>query len=119
MKKEIKKLKKKHYQAMGLPLLLKDIEETRTLNDMQLNTFMGSECWGHSSFNKKYPMENKKQLDTLLKYKLDFYNKIIDELRQEVIKWIKKDMRDSKYLFKQDLIERWMERLNLTKEDLK
>lgn len=48
-----------------------------------------------------------------------------NELKQEAIKWIKEDIKLSKDEVKEmklvadEFIERWMERFNITEEDLK
>ena len=45
------------------------------------------------------------------------------KLKEEAIKWVKEDMEeqgsDIEGLFMQPMIVRWMDRLNITKEDLK
>jgi len=45
-----------------------------------------------------------------------------DDLRAEAIKWVKKDIEDWNApggLFQSEIIKRWKERFNITKEDLK
>ena len=42
-----------------------------------------------------------------------------DKLKAEAIKWIKEDIKDLKLYPRDEIIIRWMERLNITEEDLK
>ena len=43
---------------------------------------------------------------------------VVDELRQEVIKWIKQDFSVLPLIEPEQMIRKWMERFNLTEDDL-
>ena len=73
------------------------------------------------------PKKFQEALKTLKDLKIESENPMFNlgadeqrgRIKQQSIKWIKKDIRDAKYLFKKDIIERWIKRLNITEGDLK
>jgi hypothetical protein len=50
---------------------------------------------------------------------MKFQKDLINELKQEAIKWIKEDIKNA-YTYAQEIvIKNWMYRFNITEEDLK
>ncbi len=47
------------------------------------------------------------------------YNMGLRDVKEEVIKWLKKDLEDFENINKVGILSRWMTRFNLTEEDLK
>ncbi len=46
-------------------------------------------------------------------------NDLFDELKAEVIKWVKEDIEEISYISAGTIIGKWKKRLNITSEDLK
>lgn len=43
----------------------------------------------------------------------------VDELKKQVIKWIKEDTKKFRLLVHKPITKKWMDRFNITEEDLK
>jgi len=69
-------------------------------------------------------MKNKTIKDLVIKpdYRMAFMKGNLiseEELKRETIKWIKKDIKELGYFLRDEIIIRWIERLELTERDLK
>ena len=66
-------------------------------------------------------MKTLKEMEFELTDKIDNFSSkgvFSSELRAKAIKWIRRDIKDKKYMFKTDMIKRWKKRFNITEEDL-